>query len=69
MVQAREQKQFAAANGALRLIGKTAGLLEPKVRNADIKITKVTVILDNLDDDRPAIEGVTRELPSADEAE
>ena len=75
MLQAREQKQFAAANGALRLIGQTAGLFSPQTPVAnDIKITKVTVVLNHgnrerLDHDTSAIEGRYRVLPSADEAE
>ena len=39
-----EAKQYSAANGALKLIGETAGLLEPQSR-LPVAVTKVTVIL------------------------
>ena len=76
MVRAREQKQFAAANGALHLIGQTAGLLTGRPPDEPVKITKVTVVLNHGDavhefegHDQPAIEAVTRELPAADKEE
>ena len=74
MVQARAQKQFAAANGALHLIGKTAGLLTGRPPDEPVKITKVTVVLNHgrrrdPEDDQPeSIEGVSRELPPVGQA-
>ena len=48
LLQSRQLGQMAPANGALRLIGKTAGLLEPQPQ-ATVQITKVTIVLDHGD--------------------
>ena len=45
MLQARRDKQFAAANGALRLIGQTTGLFTERPQDLPVPITKVTVVL------------------------
>ena len=46
MLQARCDNQFAVADGALRLIGKTAGLFTERPQ-APIQIKIVTVVLNN----------------------
>ena len=71
---ARRDKQHGAARASTRDAIELSGLLDRPQGPPDVKITKVTVVLnhgkrDNLDDEPAAIEGVTRELPSADETE
>lgn len=45
LLQARRDKQFAAANGALRLIGQTAGLFTKRPQDLPVPITKVTIVM------------------------
>ena len=71
----RHLGQMGPARAATKDALELSELLETKTPNADIKITKVTVVLPAgfqhpklAGDDRPAIEGVSGVLPSADEA-
>lgn len=71
LFQSRQLGHMAPANGALKLIGDAAGLLEAQPL-APVLITKVTVVLSS-----PAaktvegtvVDGTSRVLPDADEAE
>jgi len=46
MIQARRDHQYAAANGALQLIGKAAGLFNERPQ-IPVQIKKVTVVLNH----------------------
>ena len=58
-----EAKQYSAANGALKLIGEAAGLLEPQ-QVPSVQITKVTVVLSS---NAPVVNGEV--TPSATDEE
>jgi len=42
---AREAKQFGSANGALELIGRVTGLLDPKHQEPQAAITRINIIM------------------------
>jgi hypothetical protein len=45
MLGARQDHQWAAANGALATIGKATGLLDAQQPDTGVQVTKITVIL------------------------
>ncbi len=71
MVHARRDKKFAAANGALRLIAKAAGLLDGQQPTAPRQVTRVTVVLSGPTTttvEGAVVDGTSRLLPDAAEA-
>lgn len=72
LLQSRQLVKMAAANGASKLIGRTAGLLTEQLPEQSIRITRVTVVLnrgqgDVATESRQVVDSTSRTLDPPEE--